>query len=259
MIRRIDRQEYLACYNKGLTDTEIAEKLGFAHTSVSKFRRKILKLPLVQDNIELTSFQKEVLTGTLLGDSTVRYVHSQCRHPNLTFSHTERHFEYFLKKYEIFNSLLSTYVKRKNIKHGYKSSRSYYQATGRNLKCLKSYRDIFYPSGTKIIPVSFLEKEFSECSLAYLFMDDGNSAGRTINLSLHCFELPNLKDFVELLFKKFNLEFTIKADKTFYLRQRSAETFYNLVKNNITECMKYKLAGIESYLTIKNGIAKNTN
>jgi len=40
--------------------------------------------------IKMVKRDKEIIVGTLLGDSCLRYVHSGCTSPQLTFSHAEK-------------------------------------------------------------------------------------------------------------------------------------------------------------------------
>lgn len=120
------------------------------------------------------------------------------------------------------------------------------------MKILIEYRELFYSENVKIIPINFLKENFTPQSLAYLFMDDGNKNGKTINLNLQCFEKENLIEFTNMLREKFNLEFNIKKDKTLYLRHRSREIFYNLISPFLTNDTIYKLDGLVSSLNSVN-------
>jgi len=114
------------------------------------------------------------------------------------------------------------------------------------------YQNIFYKNKIKIIPIEYLKQNFTNISLAFLFMDDGNKNGKTINLNMQSFTLDELNQFVNFLKDKFNLEFNIKKDKTLYLKYKSRTIFYNLVQDYIIDKMKYKLEGIKLSLNSVN-------
>lgn len=246
----LTKELYIRLYNKGLTDKEIANKIGMNSSHISRYRKNKLNLPLLRDIIDLNKYQEEVLIGTLLGDSSVRFVHPKMKNSNLTFVHSPKNRGYFTTKYNIFKNVMSScgeYICRSKFVEGNKLV-----ATGRALKCMNKYQNIFYINNIKIIPIEYLRENFTNISLAYLFMDDGNRNGKTINLNMQSFTLNELKDFVSFLKNKFDVEFNIKKDKTLYLRYRSRINFYNLVKDHIIDEMQYKLSGIRSSLNSVN-------
>ena len=60
-------------------------------------------------------------------------------------------------------------------------------------------------------------------------------------LNTQCFSKENLKEFIDFLESKFNLEFTIKADNSLYLRHISNENMSKiLIKYNECLDMNYK-------------------
>ena len=98
MRTKYDNLKIMNLYNIGKTDREISEELGYNVNSFATYRRKQLKLTpnkpretLILDNQEL-----EILIGTLLGDSCIRYVHSDCKFPNLSFTHCLNQEEWFI-------------------------------------------------------------------------------------------------------------------------------------------------------------------
>ena len=247
----INKELYLKYYSDKKTDLEISELMRVPHRTISNFRKNILKIPLVQDTIELNSDEIEVLVGTLLGDSYIGYVHSQSRTPNLTFSHSIKQEEYFFTKYNALNKIMSSNLQRQyneiGVIKGKKCNLSPVNyAIGKCLNCLTEYRNAFYFNGIKIIPVEYIKDKFTAKSLAYLFMDDGFKNNKTIGLSIPCFEYDNLKEFVDFLYNKFNIEFIIKKDKSLYLRYKSREIFYNLVSEYITSDSVYKIKHLKN-------------
>ena len=191
------------------------------------------------DKIELTNFQKQVIIGTLLGDSTIRYVNPGTKNPNLTFSHSEKQIEYGHYKFDILKDIMSSWTDQDRMTNYGQFKRRMF--TGKNCKVLKRFREAFYPKGIKVLNIPYLLKVFTEVSLCFLFMDDGCKSGNTIHLNLQNFELSELEDFVHLLKWKFDLDFTIKKDKTLYLRQKSFDKFVDLIKPWLHPTMYYKI------------------
>jgi hypothetical protein len=208
-----------------------------------------MKLPIVKDNMKLTKKEEEVLVGTLLGDSSIicgkNYAY-------LSFCHESKQSIYFFKKYNILKRTMSSYSYKDNLITNFTNNGKFYYATGRSLKCLRTYRDIFYPNGKKSIPMDFIKDRFTNISLSYLFMDEGCKNCNTINLNMQSFNREELQNFINFLEEKFNLKFIIKKDKTLYLRYESRKIFFNLVKNYITPDTEYKLAGIMLSLNLVN-------
>lgn len=190
--------------------------------------------------IKMVKRDKEIIVGTLLGDSCLRYVHSGCTSPQLTFSHAEKNKVYFKWKYNLLSKFFNGYIKR-NKKSRFKELNFVYQTLGKNLPCLINFRKKFYLTGKKVIPFDLLEKYFTAKSLAILFMDDGCINLKTINLNLQNFKEDELKNFVVFIKNRFNIEFILKKDKTLYLRYNSVNTFLKLVSKHITKDMQYKL------------------
>lgn len=243
---KISKEEFLKLYKSGLNDKQIAEKMNQSPSTICYFRNNILNLRPVADTIELSNDELEVLAGTLLGDSSILYVHKGCRYPHIQFSHSVSQREYFDNKYKALERLMSSYgeynYRTKTVIKGRECRvHPILHGVGRNLKCLISLREVFYPEGKKIIPVDYISNIFTAKSLAYLFMDDGCKNQNSINLNLQCFETENLQEFVKFLYNKFNLEFVLKKDKTLYLRYKSVNNFLDLVAPYIIDAMKYKL------------------
>jgi hypothetical protein len=243
---KINYTVYKQYYDEGKTDLEISTLMKIPYRTISNYRKNILKWGIVEDNIVLTKEQEEILIGTLLGDTSILYVHSKSKNPHITFSHSIHQQLYFDTKYEKLNILMSSKFQRNYNKNtlikGKKVNGSMTNyAVGRCLKCLVKYQNIFYQNSKKSIPIIEIEHLFTPISLAYLFMDDGCKNNGTINLNMQSYTLDNLKEFCFYLKNKFNLQFTIKKDKTLYLKYNSRVIFYNLVIPFITEDTKYKL------------------
>lgn len=264
MNRKYNDAQIIELHSEGLTDKEIAEILGVKPTTFACKRGKLGLKPNKgkKETYELSNIELEILIGTLLGDSSVRYVYSGCKYPNLTFSHCPEQQEYFDWKTNKLKNLLSS---TGNYENNYLKLDGNYNRrlrfTGSNMKCLVEIRNQFYPEGTKVIPIEFIKDKFSELSLYCMYMDDG-SYDKTRNsyiINTQCFSKENLEEFTKLMLDKFGLKFTIKSDNSLYLRHESNEKFQKILLNyNECETMRYK-CGMSSLNSVKRGNSQEDN
>ena len=134
------------------------------------------RLIAYKKTLKLTSIQKEVIIGTLLGDSTIP---KQKAGYNLKFEQTIRQEDYIWHLYEVFEPFVGTPPKVRNIKGGNaKDRQSIWFRTYRH-DVFKFYYDFFYPIDTqdlsrrkKKVP-KMIHKVLTPRVLAYWFMDDG--------------------------------------------------------------------------------------
>ena len=241
---KYNENEILELHNLGLTDKEISEKLGY---NSNLFAKKRARMGLIPNNprktIELTKEEKEILCGTLLGDSTIRYVHKDCIYPNLTFSHCIQQKEYFEYKTDKLKRLCSSSKEYNTSEKALSKNDTFLQFTGKNMKCLVELRNIFYPNNIKIIPMEYIFNNFTELSMYYLMMDDGSYdiSNNSYIINLQCFSKDNLKEFVNFLYNILNLDFSIKSDNTLYLKHNSNSKMTEiLIKYNECDTMNYK-------------------
>lgn len=246
MNRKYNDSQIIELHSTGLTDREIAEILGVTPNNLATKRRHLGLAPnkSKRETHELTNKELEILVGTLLGDSTIRYVHNQCKYPNLTFSHglnQEEYFNWLSNRLSNLRSSTGKYSSKYVRTNGETAERLVF--TGSNMSCLKDIYNIFYPDGEKIIPISFIKNIFSKVSLYCLFMDDGSYDIHTNSfiINTQCFSRENLEEFVKLLRDKFGLEFTIKTDHCLYLRHSSNHILEGIL-SEVNECktMDYK-------------------
>lgn len=261
--RKYNNQQILELHSKGLTDAEMAEIIGVTNNQMAKKRARLGLSPNknIRDTYELNEEELSLIVGTLLGDSTIRYVHSQCKYPNLTFCHTLPQEEYFNWKAQKLKNLMSStgiYTSDGCRKiDGSIISKCVY--TGKNMACMTELRNVFYPNGVKIIPIEYIKQHFNELSLYCLYMDDGSydKSGNSFILNTQGFTKENLEEFVQFLQEKFDLYFTIKKDNSLYLKHVSNNTFLNIL-NNIHVCptLDYKLGKL-SLNSVKQGNSSN--
>ena len=207
----------------------------------------------------LNQLQKDVLIGSLLGDSTIQY---NCRPTAyLKFEQTIRTKEYVNFLYFVFAEFVGT-PPRNRIKNGEVVATEF--RTYR-LRALDFYSNEFYSLDAmgqrkKVVPKN-IHRWLNPRSLAIWFMDDGSkgitqSVSATPGYYLHTegFILPDCRILQEALGKIFHLEVSIVKDdrpqkeKTYYklyIRTTSARLFTEIIEPFVLPCFKYKLMNIE--------------
>ncbi|MBQ7819953.1 MAG: hypothetical protein IJ341_09700 [Bacteroidales bacterium] len=201
---------------------------------------------------KLTQQQKEFLAGCLLGDGNLR-IENGCKTACFQCSHGPEQLEYNQYKAKLFENLNAkcySYTRKKpNKKTGkyYEYNQMY---TNNNNELTKMYNNI-YKDGKKIITPELLEN-FTEYSLAILYMDDGyktvdeRKAQKQVSyyISTCCFDENSLKLFQTFLFEKFNIETSIqKSSNKLYIKMNSRNLFEYYIEKYVKQidCLKYKL------------------
>lgn len=195
---------------------------------------------MIQNNKNLTDFQKEILIGLLLGDSCLYFRNKNKKSVRLEFKVGKKNYLYLQHLIDIYKDLFNL-----NTKIG-ETKTSFYIKT-KTIKILFPFYTLFYINGKKVITDDLLNSIFfTEKSLAYWFMDDGhceNKAGR-YKISTQCFSLENQKLLQILLKKKLQIETMLyKKDRSHILviKRESTKRFRSLIEPYIIDSMKYKL------------------
>lgn len=256
--RALNRELIRELHSKGMNDNEIARELNASVNGVRYVRKDILGLPHNVKTYTITPEMDSIIVGTLIGDAWVGYVHKDCKYPKYECSHCEKQKNYILTIHEKLEPIMTPtvveYPEKEKIIRGKKSfSSKHYSIGSRNCECLVPYQKAFYPEGRKIIPIEFIKNRFTDISLAYWFMDDGgkDKNSNSYILNTQWYTLENLQDFVKFLEEKFSLLFTIKKDRSLYLRHCCNELFTNLISKYITQDLQYKL--LSSLNSVKQG------
>ena len=246
-ISKIDTEKFVELFNKGLSDYAIAKELNMSPDGVYSHRirygylREDLRL---NKAIELSDFQKQVLLGTMLGDSSFKMAKASVN-PAISCAHGVKQKEYCEYKTKIFENLgaVCTYYKR-NIpdKRNNKYYEDYTMYVPANPK-LKDWYNAFYKEGKKVIPFELFDN-FTEVSLAFMFMDDGCKSGRQYCIATNCFTLEELNIFKQILKEKFMLDVSIRKNHTVYIKANSRNLFTRLISPYIIDCMQYKLISV---------------
>lgn len=255
-ISKINKEEFEKLFYKGLSDYAIARELNVSSDGIYSYRmrhsyyRKDLRL---NQEIELSKFQKEVLLGTLLGDSSFR-LGKDCKNPAISCAHGIKQKEYCEHKTKIFENLGAhcKYSKRhiadKRTNKLYEDYTMFIPANPN----LKSWYSSFYNNKIKRIPFNLFEY-FTEVSLAFMYMDDGSKIGNTYQIATNCFTKDEITKFRIFLLEKFNLETSMFKSHVLYIKQCSAYHFTKLIKPYIIPSMQYKLQSLNHVNLGKSG------
>jgi recombination protein RecA len=107
------------------------------------------------------------------------------------------------------------------------------------------YRERFYRSNQKIVPITLLRERLTGLSLAIWLMDDGCADGRGVRLNTQSFSYAENVALATLMRDVFDLEARVNRDKNgFRLRiaAGSRNRLIDLVEQHICPQMAYKLS-----------------
>lgn len=191
----------------------------------------------MRESIYLSSLQKNILIGSLLGDGCL-VANSWKKGYRLKIEHSLKQKNYLWWKYNFFeNFVLSEpkFQKRNN-------SFSFRTITHPDFTL---FRRTFYEDGVKIIPENINEILVDPLAIAIWYMDDGmlNTRKDTFLLNTQSFSKKDNLKLQKCLKENFDVEATLVRNKSYwmlYIKKSSALAFWKLVKNHATEIMSEK-------------------
>ncbi|OHA22541.1 MAG: hypothetical protein A2W52_03775 [Candidatus Taylorbacteria bacterium RIFCSPHIGHO2_02_49_25] len=194
---------------------------------------------------KISSREKEILIGTILGDAHIAMLKTAAR---LEVTHSEKQKEYVLWKHaELKHFMRGTprLVKIKDARYG-KTYRQWRFATN-TADWWTSLHRIFYRNRIKIVPENIADLLTSPLSLAVWFMDDGGRRNDSYGLFLNTlsFTLPEQELLQRCLQKNFSLETRIhwiQDGYRLYIPSNYAKHFCETVYPNLIPSMYYKLS-----------------
>lgn len=229
---------------KGLKDHEIATIMKCSPIGVysSRKRNNIQRNNYtIAKGIKPSSEQINLIVGTLLGDSNMR-IDKACINPRFTCEHGISQLEYCkwkFKKLESLNAKFKDSIIRKTPdKRTGKLYKSCKVFIGNNPEFTFIY-NMFYKNNKKVISKE-IYSYFNELSLAVMFMDDGYKHSHSIGISTDCFTVDELNDFIDFIFNKYKIRFTIHGRNKLYLPARFLTKFKEIVLPFIHPTMMYK-------------------
>lgn len=235
----------------GLSDVEIARKYTMSVSWVCKLRKiyEIVTDPRYQLRrnvlrfVSLTDYQRQVLEGTLFGDSLIAVQNSGTGYWKCL--HCTAQEQLLLKLAQVFKPFIAKvfYGERPFEKGG--KNFPYVCARSFALPQFTEYRQKFYPEGKKILTVDLL-KNLTPTGLAYWWMDDGLKGEYSFNIVTYDdYLFKAQRDTVTEIFRNlFNLSVSITWDGeegNICILRDSHETMWNYLEPEITNDLRYKL------------------
>jgi len=197
------------------------------------------------DDKKISSREREIVIGTILGDAHVAMLKTAAR---LEITHSEKQKEYVLWKYQELKRLTTMVprlVKINDRRYG-KIYRQWRFSLNAANWCTEMHR-IFYRDKIKIIPENIENLLVSPLSLAVWFMDDGGRRNDSYGLFLNTlsFSLKEHELLQRCLKKNFSLETKIhwiQDGYRLYIPSKCAKHFCELVYLHMIPSMYYKLS-----------------
>ena len=218
----------LSSYNERIIPREVLKR-SMANKRIYHEMRK---------NIHLTTLQRSIIIGTVLGDGSLIETFSK-NNLRLQIEHCIAQKEYVFWKYEMLKDLIltpPTYIE---------TNRSWRFRTISHPEITQIGR-LFYQDRRKIIP-KILDKILTPIGLAVWFMDDGTRYHRngTYTINTQCFTKKEQVNLMKILRLKFDISATsLHRDKSkwrLYIQKEASERFKEIIKPFISPSMAYKI------------------
>tara|TARA_Y100000034_G_C6828423_1_gene373738 strand:- start:57 stop:962 length:906 start_codon:yes stop_codon:yes gene_type:complete len=217
--------------SEGLTIKEIGMKYAKSQRTAQRWLKirgiAVRDIQLKKYPIKLTEFQKQMLTGNMLGDGHIK------KEGRFSFKQKIANEEYVAHINKILNPF----------------SRSIFQDSGTkmfftiNHPIFKDMRKIWYKNNTKIVPQDI---KISDIALAYWFMDDGTNVTQDnykyLKLYTNGFSNEEIYRLIKTLKNQFQLDATKHSDNSIYINCNGYFRFIDIVRKHIKlDCFKYKV------------------
>jgi hypothetical protein len=199
--------------------------------------------------LSLTEEQKDVIIGTLLGDSTMG-LRDQQRLYSLKFEQKGKNVNYMNHLYEIMEPYVGTPPQyRKGLSYQGEIQSSWFRTYRHDHFIF--YSNLFYrvgeingkKVGIKIVPQN-IHKVLNARVLAYWFMDDGTLSGDQYYLSTQSFQKHEVTRLSVALKECFGIKSSVHKDNKYwrlYIRSESNRVFEDLVTPYLHETFFYKI------------------
>lgn len=203
----------------------------------------------IKNSLTLTSKQKAVIIGSLLGDGTMR-IGRGAKNANLKIEHGLKQKRYVNWKYHILQSFVFTKPKMsyRYRENNEKYPKSWWFRTIRHPILTEIYRRFYlgegYRNGKKIIPLN-IKDDFIPLTLAVWIMDDGSYSRGRINISTYSFSLQEIRYLQKYLEEQFKIEAVFYKDRDkgyrMYFRKQETNKLIRIIHPHIISSMMYKI------------------
>lgn len=201
---------------------------------------------ILNKELLLTGYQKQVLAGYLLGDGHLEtWKNSNASRLKVEQSLAQKEFVDWL--FKVFQEFTKTPPKFKQNKSKFNtlSSSEFY-----------GFHKMFYVEKKKVIPKK-IEQLLTPISLTVWFMSDGSIKSKECNgriLNTHGFKPPEVAQLSRILNDKFKLLTSIRKQKDglqIYISAKSAGILIKLISPYTLPCFSYKLPKLKVNRTPK--------
>ena len=216
-----------------------------------RLTNKSYKLANLAKNIPLTSTEKEIIYGTLMGDGCL--ILQTDNFHRLSLCHCKRQLEYILFKKKCLNNI---FLNQECKPYTRKDGKVQFNAHSISHKDLTNIYGLFYRSKKKFISRKLLNL-LTPTSLIFWYLDDGSLMKASGNAAIFCtdsFTLSEVKAIKIWFWQKFRVETNIMtvsggfSDKQYYrlrLNQENTNKLFSIMMtsphfNQIPQSMKYK-------------------
>lgn len=202
------------------------------------------EIEIYKKRLRLTSLQKEILVGKILGDG---HLESQNygRTIRLKIEHSAKQREYVDWLYELFKEWVLTPPQFKQQKVGKNLFVKYWFQTISHGSFRFFYHQ-FYQEKRKKIP-KLIDRWLTRRALAIWFMDDGSSKDKKRKariINTQGFNDNDIKRLQRALETRYRIKTSIKVErgkKCIYILTDSTERFISLISPYILPSMRYKI------------------
>lgn len=203
----------------------------------------------VKQNITLTSEQRQLVIGSLLGDGTMR-IGEGARNANFKTEQGLEQRAYVLWKYRILEPLVFTEPK---LSYRYRENgdaypKSWWFRTVRHPLLTEIYMRFYeregYRTGRKRVPHD-ISSDLDPLALAVWIMDDGSYSQGVIDISTYCFTLAEIGVLQKGLKDRFGVEIKYHNDRDkgyrMYCNKRETLKLIEIIEPYIIPSLKYKI------------------
>lgn len=240
--RSVNYNSVIELIKQGFNMHQIAKKINCSTQIVQyiarKYNLKIIPKSRILD-IEFTNDEFQVLYGTILGDTHLSH---NSKNIHGSFNHCIKQKELAEFKQQYLNRftnqvrIVKKYDKRLKVPN-YEQYYCYIKAS----TALNAIYDKIYNNNTKYINKELLYK-LDGLGIAIWYMDDGSKPkyGGYLLCTMN-FSNSDLNIIQEFFKQKFDINTTVRKDKSLYIKANSKEKFKELIKPYIIPSMMYKL------------------
>ena len=195
-------------------------------------------------NLRLTTKQKEIMSGLLLGDGHLESQNNGKTY-RLKVEHSINQKDYVDWLYNIFSNWCQSEPKER-IKDSFGKKITSYGFTTYSSGSFRFFANQFYKNHQKIVPKK-ISHFLSLLTIAVWFMDDGSlKSDKHNNYIIHTlgFKKSECQLLVRSLLKRFKIKATIHRQYEkyrIYIKNESANDFKKIIEPYVLDSMKYKL------------------